>query len=413
MRSQTSRAGAEISPRPARRRARSGLVLALAGWITSVSAHAAPFVPKDDQTVLETIPDAADRAGGALRALQRQLAERPDDLPLAMQVARANIDHARRFADPRYLGRAEAALARWQGVSDPPTPDLLVLRATLRQSVHDFPAARALLDQAIARAPRMAEPYLIRAAVATVQADYTAALADCGHVGALRGGIVPVACTASVVGIAGRAPLALAALEAAWPGAAAEPDAVRVWARTLMGELAARTGQAARADALFRDAREIDPEDAYLLGAYADFLLDSGRPAEAVALLRAHGSADALLLRLAIAEDEAGQRNDAHVAELEARFAAARWRGETLHRREEARFALTLRRDPARAVMLAQDNWQVQREPADARVLLEAALAARAPDAAAPVLRWMTDTGIGDPILIELRARLAAADKGA
>jgi hypothetical protein len=64
---------------------------------------------------------------------------------------------------------------------------------------------------------------------------------------------------------------------------------------------------------------------------------------------------------------------------------------------------------PARAVALARANWDVQREPADARILLEAALAAGQPDEAAPVLDWLRTNHVQDVRLRALAARLHAA----
>jgi hypothetical protein len=54
---------------------------------------------------------------------------------------------------------------------------------------------------------------------------------------------------------------------------------------------------------------------------------------------------------------------------------------------------------------LAQANWAVQREPADARVLLESALAAGAPDGAAPVIEWIRENHIEDATLQRLAQR--------
>ena len=71
------------------------------------------------------------------------------------------------------------------------------------------------------------------------------------------------------------------------------------------------------------------------------------------------------------------------------RFAAARARGDTTHRAEEARFMLRLRQDPASALRLAQANYAVLREPWDARVLLEAAIAAKDPASAQVVRDWL------------------------
>jgi hypothetical protein len=53
----------------------------------------------------------------------------------------------------------------------------------------------------------------------------------------------------------------------------------------------------------------------------------------------------------------------------------------------------------------------VQREPRDARVLLEAALVLRRPDAAQPVLDWMARTRIEDWYLRRLAEQLAAIGK--
>ena len=70
--------------------------------------------------------------------------------------------------------------------------------------------------------------------------------------------------------------------------------------------------------------------------------------------------------------------DDADRAELAARFDATRRRGDTVHRREEARYALEVEDDPARALALARANFAVQKEPADVRLLADAARAAGA-----------------------------------
>jgi hypothetical protein len=124
-------------------------------------------------------------------------------------------------------------------------------------------------------------------------------------------------------------------------------------------------------------------------------------------LLKDMTRSDLLLLRLALAAKAlkapplAGWQGD-----LQARFDAARRRGDKLHQKEESRFELQLRGDPQRALALASENYTLQREPADARVLLEAALAARQPAAAAPVLQWMADSGIESAALRRIAAEL-------
>ena len=89
-----------------------------------------------------------------------------------------------------------------------------------------------------------------------------------------------------------------------------------------------------------------------------------------------------------------------------ATFSAAAMRGDTLHRQEESRFQLSVERNNTRALELAVANWAIQREPYDARILLEAAVAAGRRDAAQPVLDWLAQSRHEDPQLAVLAQKL-------
>ncbi len=272
------------------------------------------------------------------------------------------------------------------------------MRAIVRQREHDFDAALADLDTLIAAEPANLQALLTRAVVRQVRAEYTRAAADCETIANLRATLAATICSASVAG-AGRDASASyhTFADAIAHLNAGAPEALRSWALSVLAELAARLDDAAVAERRFREALAFTPQDGYLLGAYADFLLDHDRPREVVDLLAEQTNVDPLLLRLAIAEhriDPGSPGAEAHIAALADRFAAAAARGESVHRREEARFALTLLSAPRRALALAIANWQVQREPADARVLLESALAAGNRAAAGPALRWLDANGL-------------------
>jgi hypothetical protein len=102
------------------------------------------------------------------------------------------------------------------------------------------------------------------------------------------------------------------------------------------------------------------------------------------------------------------------VQALDDRFAAAKLRGDTTHRAEEARFQLRLRKNAALAVQLASANYQVQKEPRDLRMLLEDALAAKDTAAAQPGRDWLQSTGFEDARIRALAAQtlqLPAASK--
>jgi hypothetical protein len=90
---------------------------------------------------------------------------------------------------------------------------------------------------------------------------------------------------------------------------------------------------------------------------------------------------------------------DRHRADLAARFDAARRRGDSLHRREEARYTLELARNPIAALKLARENWEVQREAADLRILVAAAVAADDSTALHDARSWVDGHRLEDTVV--------------
>ena len=203
------------------------------------------------------------------------------------------------------------------------------------------------------------------------------------------------ACLASVNGTTGRLLESYKMLSVTLDRHPDAPAGVQSWVLTTLAEMAARAGMTRDAEAHFRAALNLDGVDQYLLGAYADFLLNHERPQEVVALLRDKTRADPLLLRYALAlQAQNSKELAAQVEQLDDRFAASRLRGDKVHLREEARFTLHLRNSPDAALKLAQENWQVQKEPADVCILLEAALAAHDAAAVDAVREWLRNSGL-------------------
>ena len=120
-------------------------------------------------------------------------------------------------------------------------------------------------------------------------------------------------------------------------------------------------------------------------------------------LVAPHIRVDGLLLRYALAlRDDRSPRTEETVAQLRARFAANAARLETAHKREEARFVLEFENDPARALTLARENWAVQKEPADLRILVACARRAHSAEALMIARDWLATTGLEDRELGEL-----------
>ena len=192
-----------------------------------------------------------------------------------------------------------------------------------------------------------------------------------------------------------RARAAFTGLLASQRSAAASTQA---WLLTSLAELEQRAGKPAAADAAFQAVLKLDA-DPYATLAYADFLIEQKRPAQALALLKGQVRSDAVLLRLAIAGMQAKTASaKADAAEMRERIALANQRpdAKVAHGREQSMFALQVEGQATLALELARGNAAFQREPLDVLVLAQAARASADPAALAEVRKLTQDMGLRD-----------------
>jgi len=364
-----------------------------------------PFLPQQDSQVLERLTvKATDPVAREIRTLRAGLLHDSQNVDVAVSLATRLIEQSRSEGDPRFLGQAQAVLAPWLNQTAPPAATLL-LRATIRQNAHEFDLALADLDAVLSLQPTNAQAWLTRASIYQVQGRYEEARRACQPLFRLAGRHVALTCLGDIAGLTGQATTSRELLTASLerPGISARE---RLWVVTILAEMAARIGDAKTSEKHFLEAQSLDLKNYYLLGAYADFLLDQGRAPEVVTLLQRETRVDGLLLRLALAEQALHlSASKEHTVELAARFAAGRERGTRVHVREEARFTLTLLHDPKTALSLAQANWEIQKEPWDARLLLETALAVGSRDAARSVIAWLHTNHVEDMRLQQLASQ--------
>jgi Tfp pilus assembly protein PilF len=374
--------------------------------LASHLAAAEPYIPASDATVLERLPLRANRQSAqALFEMRQAVKERPGDADAAAQLAERYFDTAAATGDPRYAGYARAVVA---GFAGPLSPDLLMVRGMLQQYQHDFDAALKDFSSALAQDPRLASAHAWRGAIYLVQAKYPEAEVECAGLQRLDRPALWGACKGLVQAYSGQLGAAYSTLSHALT-LSSQPSN-RLWLLTRMAEVAAWRQQPQRAEEHFRAAMALKIDDSYLLAAWSDFLLDQGRYREVAELLGSWEAADPLLLRLALAQTAlqlpAAVRNTQTLGD---RFAAATLRGDTTHRAEEARYQLLLRHDARQALRLAALNFAVQREPRDARILFEAAIAAGDAVAAQSARDWLQRSGFEDP---HLRTLAAQSTKG-
>jgi hypothetical protein len=134
-----------------------------------------------------------------------------------------------------------------------------------------------------------------------VRADYDAALSECTQLVPTAHPLHAQGCTAYVQASTGQLAPAYEALTRALAAAGAVAPELALWTRTRLAEMAIRLQRWPEAETHFREALQLGVTDQFLLGAYADFLLQQKRPAEVVTLLAAWERSDILLLRLALA----------------------------------------------------------------------------------------------------------------
>ena len=379
---------------------------AAAGAAAVGAAFKAPYIPAGDSDVLQEVPSVTDPAVASMQGLRAQFTAQPQGLPAAIELANAYVDYSRQIGDAHFAGYAEAIIAPWMAKPLPP-PGALLTQATILQYRHQFDDARVLLNKALGEDARNAQGWLTLATLDMVQGNYQAARKDCAQVTNTAGFDLGLACSGNLLSYTGQASRSLDLLGHAAGAGDKVPASYQAWIQGLMAESAERLGDWPQAESHYLNALKLLPRDNFLLVAYADFLLDRGRAKQVLRLLRDHTQSDTAFLRLALAQSALRSPEAVRYTWImAARFEALRQRGSDYFGREEARFALQLQHDPRTALDMARRNWQVQRAPWDARVLLAAAKAANQPRAATEALEFLQQTGLEDPIVDPLAQEL-------
>jgi hypothetical protein len=362
--------------------------------LAAASAVATPITPSRDDEVIEVLP-AISAGRSEDRQLRRRLAERPTDARLAAAVAERYLAQARESGDPRFAGLALAALATWPDPAKTPN-EILLLRATLEQYLHEFDASVAHLRLLVARPGSETNPqaWLTLATVLRVQGRYADSDVACRQVAVV---VYASACLAENAALRGDTAAARRSFQDLLADARLPPS-TRGWLLTSVAELEERDGRAAAADAAYRGVLRLG-RDTYAAIAYADFLIAQKRPGEALAVLKDETRTDPVLLRLAIAATRANAPSrERDVGEMRERIALANERPEAsvFHGREQAMFALAIDGDAERALALARGDVSQQREPLDLLIFAEAARASGRRDAIEEARRLKSSLGLHD-----------------
>ncbi len=370
------------------------LLLALVG-ISMQGLAATPFRPTEPDFVVAELPTGAaqsrNRFAGRLMQSRR-------DPRVAEDLAGELLALARTTMQPQLYGRAEKILAPWIARQDVPV-SLLLMQADILQQRHEFQQATQLLDRVIATDPREARAHLMRANIYIVMGEFVRARSDCSWLLGSGDPWTGTVCLSQVLGSTGQLDRAAALLDhfVNQRALGVSPE-ILAWTLGVRADMAVRAGSLMDAQALLKRAVSLMPSSDFLRLSLADVLATQGLAHEAAtALETTRPSVGALLRRVEVlgVRDRNPQCQKA-LAELQERLAVSAQRGERTHLREEARLALDLSQDPTEALTLARDNFAIQKESEDVRILARAATAARDRAAVGQLEEWIHQTGYQD-----------------
>src|SRR6478736_559536 len=179
------------------RKLAAGVLLGIA-----VAAHAAPFTPASDSEVVEKLPVSADPTLRTVESMRRQLASRPGDAALRLEIGQRYFDLAMAQGDPRFIGYASATIAPLEKTA-PTDARYWLLRGLLQQYSHEFDDALQSLRRASELDPQAVAPVAWRAAIRMVQANYAEAAPECERLQAIAPPLLARGCTAYLLASTG------------------------------------------------------------------------------------------------------------------------------------------------------------------------------------------------------------------
>ncbi len=347
------------------------------------------ITPSDDSIVLESLPSGPRISAPTTPTNTRSLASQLERVQSLLTIARQQ-------GDPRYLGYADAQL-RVLLAKYPADLGTQLLQARLLQANHHFDAAERVLNTLLASPSAVhSEAALMSASIALVQGRYAHATKRCHQLTGLAMLPFSLICQAQVQGATGQASEALARLNALPAKQLGLTSDQRTWWRLSQADMADRLGSDNSAETDYREAAAAGSAEA--VAAYADWLFWQGHARDSLSLLAPWTAHDGLLSLLTRAEQQLGLSKPAaaHKQQALGRWQAFLARGEPGHERELATFYLDVMQQPATALRLAQRNWTVQRETADYRIYIRAALAQSAKKDLAILAKWQASTKFED-----------------
>ena len=388
---------------------------ALGGMLAGQGAIAQDrFLPQASAVVLAASVHTAGGRSSSLRALDQAWRAQPQDLPAALAYARAVFTLGFNEGDLRWFGSAKAALTPWWQAADLPA-DGHFMRGLVKQGFHDFDGGLQDINRAIALDPARAEFWSWRFALHLLLANMDAAQQDTEDIARRFGPKEGQIYSAVLAYRTGQALAAVQKLSASIRLPEYQDAASQVWIGFHLGEAHRVAQKPEQAIALWQRLLQVHPQSHLLRLSLADLLNQQGRFQQAKAVATANSTqlnsnlTDALLMQALLASRGLKATDEAALAQqMAARLQSQALRQESLIERPKLIYQIAYGQDLAAGLALSIENWQQQKEPPDAVLFAQAALARQQARAAEPLVQWAQTTGYTDPQLAPLITQLKA-----
>lgn len=379
------------------------LVLTVLGLAAVSNATAnEPYLPASEDTVVAKLKPAVVALSRKIQELDARAAqpswgegERVDFLKEVL----AAYNLATEQGSARAYGYTLALASRWPADLEPP-PLLRLIRASLLQRNHEFAKAEVELQAILVADPDNLEALVSLAQIGLVTGEYENVQRYCDRLAQLPYFLSALNCQAQLDALTGKATHALQSAESAL-ALPSLPSADALELHITAATIAHRLGENNRAEHHYQQSLLLGGESNFLILNYAEWLLEMDRPAQALDLLAGPINQEdqfemkVLYLNALETLGEAGLAQG-FAAGLAAEIERLSKRGDDVPLKVIARYALSIESDAQKALVAARENWRKQKEPGDALLLSQSAVAANDKQTLAALKAWRAGTGLED-----------------
>ena len=361
------------------------------------------FLPLPTDIVLSTSVHTRGGKQDSLRTLDQAWRAQPQNLDAALAYARAVFNLGLSEGDLRWFGSAKAALSPWWRASDLPA-EAYFLRGLVKQGFHGFDEGLQDINSAIELEPSRPEFWSWRFALHLLLADMTSARQDTEEIARRLGEEEANVYRAVLLYRTGQPLQAVQLLKQAVQSPNYQDAGSQDWLGFHLGEAHRVAGQPDMAIQVWRERLKLSTRSHLLRLSLAELLNKQGQYQQARATASDQTDlsnlSDALLMQALLASRGTKNADEARLADMmEARLKTQALRQEALIERPKLVYQISYGKDLTSGLALSIENWRLQKEPPDALLFVQAALALGQAPAAEPVALWMEQTGYSDPEL--------------